>query len=75
MMDSDFIFFPFMPMLGFGIVYVIGLILWIWAIIETIKSAESDGAKIAWILVLIFIPVLGFLIWLFAGPRARKGSE
>jgi len=71
-MHSDFFIFPFLPMLGLGLVYLIGLLIWIWAIIETIRSGETDGAKIAWILVLIFIPVLGLLIWLFAGPRAKK---
>ncbi len=74
MMGSEF-FFPLGLMAAGGIIYLIGLVLWIWAIIATIKSDESDGAKIAWILVLIFLPVLGFLIWLFAGPRARKEAK
>ncbi len=65
---------PLVPMVLAGLIYVVGLILWVWAITETIKSNETDGAKIAWILVLIFIPVLGLLVWLFAGPRAGKGK-
>jgi len=59
-------------MLGFGLLYLIGLAIWIWALIETIKSGESDGTKIAWVLVLIFVPVIGLIIWLIAGPRAKK---
>jgi hypothetical protein len=71
-MHSDFFMFPFLPMLGFGLLYLIGLAIWIWALIETIKSGESDGTKIAWVLVLIFVPVIGLIIWLIAGPRAKK---
>ena len=71
MMGSETFIFPFGMMAVGGLIYLVGIVLWIWAIVETIKSGETDGAKIAWILILIFIPVLGFLIWLFAGPRKR----
>jgi len=73
-MHTDFLMFPVLPLVGVGLIYMIGLVIWIWAIVQTIQSSESDGAKIAWILVLIFIPVLGLLIWLFAGPRAKKSQ-
>lgn len=73
-MHSDLVFSPMGLSVGLiaGLLYLVGLLIWVWAIVQTIKSNESDGAKVAWILVLIFVPVLGLIIWLFAGPRAKK---
>jgi hypothetical protein len=69
---DGFFLFPFFSMAGFGLLGLIWLVLWIWALISTIRSGESDGAIVAWILVLIFIPLLGLIIWLFAGPRSKR---
>ncbi len=44
----------------------------LWAIISTLSSNRTTGAKVGWILLVIFLPFLGWLIWLFAGPRANK---
>ncbi|CAN5677471.1 hypothetical protein BH23PSE1_BH23PSE1_08720 [soil metagenome] len=49
---------------------LIVLILNIWAIFKIIGSAASTGAKVVWVLVILFMPILGFLIWLIFGPRA-----
>ena len=43
----------------------------IWAIVNTVQSGASTGGKVAWILAILILPVLGLLIWLVAGPRAR----
>ena len=43
----------------------------IWAIVNTVQSGFSTGGKVAWILAILILPVLGLLIWLVAGPRAR----
>ena len=29
------------------------------------------GAKVLWTLLIIILPVVGFIIWFFAGPRSR----
>ncbi len=58
-----FLFFPFL---------LVGLVLWVWALVEVLRSGEEDTAKILWVLILIFIPVIGWIIWLFIGPRAGK---
>jgi hypothetical protein len=53
--------------------FIFGLIvlgLDIWAIVNVIGSAASTGAKILWALLIIILPVLGFIIWFFAGPRS-----
>jgi len=41
----------------------------IWAIIQIMKSGQSGGSKLFWILLILLLPVIGLLIWLFAGRR------
>lgn len=55
---------------GFGGFIV--LVLNIWAIISIIGSGASTGAKVLWTLLVLVLPVLGFIIWLIAGPRSGK---
>jgi len=52
-----------------GLLGLIILIANIWAIVKTVQSGASTGAKVLWIVVILILPVLGLLIWLFAGPR------
>ena len=51
---------------------IIVLVLDIWAIINIVGSSASTGAKILWSLLIIFLPILGFIIWFFAGPRSAR---
>lgn len=51
-----------------GLFGLLVLILDIWAIVKTIESGASTGAKVLWILLIIVLPVLGFLLWLLFGP-------
>lgn len=44
----------------------------IWAIVNIIQSASSTGRKVIWTLVVILLPVLGFIIWFFLGPRTHR---
>jgi hypothetical protein len=44
----------------------------IWAIVNVFGSAASTGAKLLWTVLILLLPVLGFIIWLFAGPRAAR---
>ena len=54
-----------------GLIGLIILALDIWAIINVIKSGAGTGAKILWVLLIIFLPVLGLVIWAIAGPRGN----
>ena len=55
-----------------GIGGFILLALDIWAIISVIGSRASTGGKVIWVLVILFLPLLGFLAWLFFGPRSAR---
>ena len=57
-----------------GLGGLIVLALDIWAIVSIIGSAAGTGAKVLWCLLVILLPILGFIIWLIAGPRAAPGS-
>lgn len=52
-----------------GLGGLIVLALNLWAIISIIGSTASTGSKVLWSLLIIVLPVVGFIIWLFAGPR------
>lgn len=55
-----------------GIGGFILLALALWAIISTINSSASTGRKVIWCLIVFFLPLLGFILWLLFGPRARR---
>ena len=58
--------------LEFGFFGIILLILVVWAGFHIVQSAISPFGKAIWIVVLLFLPFLGWLAWLFIGPRAAK---
>ena len=55
-----------------GIGGVILLVLDLWAIISIVSSTESTGKKVLWCVLVILLPLLGFVIWLIAGPRGAS---
>jgi hypothetical protein len=57
-----------------GVIGLIILALDIWAIINVIQSSASTGAKILWVLLILILPVIGLIIWFFAGPRGGRIS-
>jgi len=53
----------------YGIFGLLVLIADIYAIYQVVTSAASTGAKVLWTLLIVVLPLIGFLIWLVAGPR------
>ncbi|MFN3275603.1 MAG: PLDc N-terminal domain-containing protein, partial [Paracoccus sp. (in: a-proteobacteria)] len=45
----------------------------VWAIASIINTNASNGTKILWILLILVLPVVGLIIWWFAGPKANYG--
>lgn len=52
-----------------GLFGLLLLIANIWAIVKTVQSGASTGAKVIWIVLILILPLLGFLIWLLFGPK------
>jgi len=58
-----------MNMTGLGGVWgILLLALDIWALVSIGGSNSSTGKKVLWALLVFFLPLIGFLIWLVAGP-------
>ena len=45
------------------------LILFIWALVSILGSSASGMAKLLWSLVVLIFPLIGLIIWFFAGPK------
>ncbi|MHC2990078.1 hypothetical protein OB13_00150 [Pontibacter sp. HJ8] len=49
-------------------------ILWLWALIDLLTSEfENSINKLIWVLVIVFLPVLGALLYLFIGRKQKTG--
>lgn len=57
---------------GYGFFGLILLALDIWAIVSVFGSREETLTKVLWILGILVLPLLGFIAWLFVGPRASR---
>jgi Phospholipase_D-nuclease N-terminal len=44
----------------------------VWAIVNIVQSGADTGKKVLWVVLVIVLPVLGFLLWLFLGPRTGR---
>jgi len=54
-----------------GVGGLILLALNIWALISIVGSGASTGKKVLWVLLVLILPLVGFIIWFFVGPRSR----
>ncbi len=57
-----------------GIIGLIILVLDIWAIINVIQSGASTGSKVLWVVLILVLPLVGLIIWFFAGPRGGRAT-
>jgi len=55
-----------------GIVGLLILAADVWAIINISQSAASTGRKVAWIVLVLVLPVAGLIIWYLLGPRTGR---
>lgn len=53
----------------YGIIGLIVLILDIIAILDVVKSGMDTVKKIIWILVILFLPVIGMILWFLIGKK------
>ena len=55
-----------------GLLGLIVLIADVWAIVNIFKSGGDTGRMVLWIVIVLVLPILGFIIWYFAGPRTGR---
>jgi len=56
-----------------GVIGILILVADIWAILNIVQSSESTGSKALWVVLVLLLPVLGLVIWYFAGPKSASG--
>ena len=56
----------------FGLFGILVLIADLYAIYQVLTSGASTLSKVLWTLAILILPILGFIIWLIAGPRGNS---
>ena len=54
--------------------YIFGIIIFaldVWAIASVINTDAANRTKLIWIALIAILPVVGLIIWWFAGPKAN----
>jgi hypothetical protein len=44
----------------------------IWALVNIFQSNATTGNKVLWAVIVIILPVLGFILWLLLGPKTAR---
>ena len=60
-----------MMMGHYGIIGLLILILDIWAMVSTINSGGDTGSKVLWVVLILLLPVVGFIAWFLVGPKGN----
>ena len=55
-----------------GLGGLIVLIADVWAIVNIFQSGADTGSKVLWTVLVILLPVLGFILWYFLGPKSGR---
>ncbi|WP_321343396.1 PLDc N-terminal domain-containing protein [Breoghania sp.] len=51
-----------------GLTGLVILVLDVYAIVKILGSGASTGSKVLWVVLILLLPLVGFLLWLMAGP-------
>jgi Phospholipase_D-nuclease N-terminal len=55
-----------------GLGGLIVLVADVWAIVNIFQSGADTGSKVLWTVIVILLPILGFILWYFFGPKTGK---
>jgi hypothetical protein len=62
-------------MMIFGIIALLACVFWIWMLIDAIQNKGlSDGEKIGWVLAIVFLHIIGALLYFFIARSKGNGS-
>ncbi len=57
--------------MGYSLIGLIILILDIIAIVNVLGSGMDTAKKVLWILLILFLPVIGMVLWFLIGQKGR----
>jgi hypothetical protein len=52
-----------------------GVILWLFAFVDILRSDFKGNNKLIWLAAVIFVPLLGSLVYLFIGRKQKTGNS
>ncbi|WP_420434417.1 PLD nuclease N-terminal domain-containing protein [Hyphobacterium sp.] len=55
-----------------GPIALLVLVFDVYAILQTARSNTGSVARVLWIVFILLAPIIGFLFWLFLGPREER---
>ncbi len=62
---------PDFGLITWQIIIYLSLILWVYSIIDILKSSFKNNDKISWLLVVIFVPIIGAILYLAIGRKQK----
>lgn len=57
-----------------GLLAFIVLVADIWAIVSVFKSGVTTGKMVFWVILILVLPVIGWIFWFVAGPKPVAAS-
>jgi hypothetical protein len=57
---------------NYGFFGLVLLVLDVWAMINVVQSSAETPKKVGWVVLILVLPLLGFILWAFLGPRGKK---
>ena len=55
----------------YGLVSLLELLLVIWALFGILQSGATPIEKLIWVIVVLVLPLAGFLLWYLIGPGSK----
>jgi hypothetical protein len=59
----------------FWLVGIAAFVFWLWVLIDILKSEFTGANKIAWLLAVILLPLLGAVLYWFIGREQKVRDE
>lgn len=58
-------------MFAYDLIGLLVLLLAIWALVGILQSSASPVEKLIWVIVVLAMPLVGFILWYFIGPGTK----
>lgn len=55
----------------YDLIGIIELLLVIWALVAILQSGAQPVEKLIWVIIILIIPLVGFLLWYLIGPGSK----
>ena len=56
----------------YDVACILVLLLDIWALISILQGGGTPVEKLIWVLIILFLPLIGFILWYLIGPGSKS---